>query len=156
MQMQTAGEFTVDVDLQYCSWLDSIFMHWHRGWIDKDAANRERRINASWYHQIYSYLNPWNEVRREALSPQLVAKYDTKPKFPLVSIIFYHNEEIPVYDDDYGQQVFAEWDGEEWSGGSYNLCYAEQFCEQLDLTIDYRKWKALCDEYGEPENKPEN
>ena len=148
--MQTDKEFREDVQWQYERYLDSIYLHWKRGWINDDEMYHRRSINRAWFHLVYAHLNPWNEVYRDQLSPELIAKYDNQPNFPLCSIIFYHNEEIPVYDDDYGQQVFARWHDHEWSGGAYNLMYADQFCDELDNALEHQMWDQFEAKYNKP------
>lgn len=140
-------DFVTEIENQYEQWLDSIFLHWKRGWISKDEMYHRRGINRSWFHTIYQRLNPWKEVYRADLAPEYVTKYDTQPDFPLASVIFYHKEEIPVYSDDQGQQFFAVWNGHEWSGGAYNFHYANLFCDELDNALEHQLWNQFEDEY---------
>lgn len=63
-------------------------------------------------------------------------KFDIYPDYPLVGLMFYRDEVIPIYDDDSGQQVFAEWNGESFSGGSYNFEYLAYFAFALDEAFD--------------------
>lgn len=145
--MPLATELLNKAQFEYENYLDSIFLHWKRGWITDEEMYTHRSMNRRWFSLIYSHVRPWYETQREALEQELIDKYDTDPKFPLCGIIFYHGEELPVYDDDYGQQVFTRWKDCEWSGGCYNLMYAELFCEELDNALEHELWKKMEADY---------
>ena len=136
-----------EIEMEFEHTLDSIFAHWIRKLISDEEMYRQRYINMKWFHKFYSYLEPANEVDCSKLSEQLIDKYDTDEQFPLTSIIFYHDQTLPVYDDDYGQQVFARYNGTDWSGGTYNLDYLDTFTAQLDSTLEQQAWDALLTMY---------
>ena len=53
-----------------------------------------------------------------------------------IFILLYRGEEIPVYDDDYGQQEFIIYNGEHYSGGTYNFAAVFDFCSFVDRIKD--------------------
>ena len=132
-----------EIEMEFEHILDSIFAHWTRKLISDEEMYRQRYINMKWFHKFYSYLEPAEEIDCSKLPKVLVDEYDTDKQFPLASIIFYHNETLPVYDDDYGQQVFARYNGKDWSGGAYNLDYLDTFTAQLDSTLEQQAWDTL-------------
>lgn len=129
------------IQYEYETSLSAIFHRQSRGDITEQEATSRRTLNRRWFHLIYSALKPYEEVYCQDLSPELRTKYDRDESYPLCSVIFYHGQEIPCYNDDYGQQVFARFEGCEWSGGAYNFCYADDFCVSLDLALEDKLWK---------------
>lgn len=113
-----------------------------------DEAKKLLYQNISWMHEIkryaYSKEDLYEEIkdkrvlnRKEFLLPEdkrCPGCIDGKPFY----VIKYRNIMIPVYDDDYGQQDFAIVLGETVSGGSYNFCAAEEFCDCLDRKLEYQ------------------
>ena len=70
------------------------------------------------------------------LTAEQKAKFDTDPNFPLAGIMFYRQQEIPFYDDDPGQQVFAVYNGETLCAGAYNFQYLNYFAISVDRILD--------------------
>ena len=75
----------------------------------------------------------------EDFEPQ-IEKVDTKIKREngdlLIGYLNYRGEQIPVYDDDQGQQMYIIYNGEVIPGGSYNLFPEYDFCYSIDLKKD--------------------
>jgi hypothetical protein len=75
----------------------------------------------------------------EDFKPQ-IEKVDTKIKRDngdlLIGYLNYRGEQIPVYDDDQGQQIYIIYNGEVIPGGSYNLLPEYDFCYFIDLKKD--------------------
>ena len=81
---------------------------------------------------LYSYFE---EIPVGDLSPEEVSQYSNQ-SCPLYSIIKYRDQIIPVYNDDYGQQMYAVFRGRELSGGSYNFNYIDAFLPTVDEMLD--------------------
>lgn len=54
----------------------------------------------------------------------------------LIGYLNYRGERIPVYNDDYGQQLYIIYENEVISGGCYNLFPEYDFCYSIDLKKD--------------------
>lgn len=145
---KTIDEFIKDVQFEFRFNIQTIFVHWSRGMITDEEMHHRRYLNRKWFHVAYSPFKPYKEVPVADLPREIVQKYDNQGKFPLEGVLYYLDEEVPFYDDDYGQQVFAIWHGCEWSGGSYNFMYAELFCDELEAAIEREEWDRLVKEYG--------
>ena len=108
--------------------------------ISKETRDAVLLNNFYWFRSVllFDHIEGYfKEVPVSELSNELRQKYDVTPDtFPLCSVIFYRDHEIPCYDDDYGQQVFAVYDEENWSGGTYNLQYGPDFCSMLDAKLE--------------------
>ena len=57
---------------------------------------------------------------------------------PPIRILDYRGVRAPVYDDDYGQQYFMVFDGQEYGGGAFNGFPEYDFCYLIDDIIDYK------------------
>lgn len=136
-----------EVEIKFERVLDSIFMRWSRKLISDEEMHQQRYINMNWFHQFYSYLNPAKEIDCWKLPKQLVDEYNIYEQFPLASVIFYHNQTLPIYNDDYGQQMLARYNGKDWSGGAYNLHYLDTFTAQLDSVFEQQAWDARLEMY---------
>lgn len=88
------------------------------------------------------------------LSSEEIQRYDNQVTedgfhFPLEGLLMYRDKVVPFYDDDYGQQVFAVFEGETLPGGSYNPMYLTEFRDQIDSILDNRIFKEVITECGE-------
>jgi len=122
----------------------------HKGLISKEERDCALRVNLSWLNHAMdgSGWNGFVEIFREKLTESDVGKYDVDDT--LRSIIYYRGEEIPCYDDDYGQQVYAKIRGVDVSGGAYNLDYALTFCMRMNEILQDEILAGL-DKYYETE-----
>lgn len=88
------------------------------------------------------------EVPRDCLTPEQTVEY-TIPDFPLIGVMQYRGVEVPLYDDDCGQQIFARYDGQDLPGGPFNLDYCQEFADDLDYLLDEKFIAKLLAETGE-------
>ena len=121
--------------------------------ISQDERDTGLALNRSWFHDIFTHLDDcFKELQLGELSDEMRQKYDVTPlTFPLCSVILYRDHEIPCYDDDYGQQVFAIYNGQEWAGGAYNFYYELDFCFMLDHILEKEQLDKIAAEYGDGE-----
>jgi len=54
----------------------------------------------------------------------------------LIGHLEYRGESVPVYDDDYGQQMFIVYQDQIISGGPFNPCPEDDFCYAIDQIKD--------------------
>lgn len=66
-----------------------------------------------------------------------IEEYDDQLGYPLIAMIDYRNDVIPVYDDDSGQQYFCIVERKESHGGAYNTDPTHIFCRFYDQVHDY-------------------
>jgi hypothetical protein len=116
-----------------------------RGLITDETFNALRYANLQWLQDILEeHDDLYTETAKPDLDEETVAKYDTqKDKFPLCSVIRYRDIEIPCYDDDYGQQVFAVIDGNDVSGGAYNFAYPIEFVHAADYFLERKRIEEI-------------
>lgn len=123
--------------------------------ITKETRDAALSLNHSWFRDVllFDHIDDsFEEVTVDMLSDDLREKYDiTRNRFSLCSVIFYRDHEIPCYNDDYGQQVFAVYNGETWSGGAYNFDYAKDFCSMLDDRLEAEMLNEIAEEYKQGE-----
>lgn len=50
----------------------------------------------------------------------------------LEGVLDYRDYHIPIYCDDYGQQIIGYWEGKELPGGSYNMAGEYDIADQFD------------------------
>jgi len=62
--------------------------------------------------------------------------YDPESKEEPFGILRYRGQEVPVYDDDYGQQEYIIFRGETYCGGAYNFGADYDFCSYVDNVLD--------------------
>lgn len=79
------------------------------------------------YSIVFSLSEPNDEEKK---------LYDTMENYPLIGVIRYRKHIIPVYNDDYGQSLFAKIGDNEYSGGTYNIYCICDFCYLFDCYID--------------------
>jgi len=114
--------------------------------IDKDAIYTRIAYLRRFYHDLL-HSNVQNFYRTCYKLPsekdrQHFADYqsDSGIIYPLIGILHYRHYQIPIYDDDNGQQAFAvyHYNGEDHivSGGAFNLYYALDIAFQLDDFFD--------------------
>lgn len=103
-------------------------------------------INMEWFHEmIYSMLSLRDYARISRDEKKLRLKKfrlsdkercpgcdDGKP----YKVITYRGFDIPVYNDDYGQQDFAIFMGKCISGGAYNLFSDQEFMSYVDHYLE--------------------
>lgn len=130
--------------------LHNLHLRCHKGLISKEARDCALRVNLSWLNHALEGRgwNGYDEIFRENMDKSDVEKYDADGT--LRSIIYYRGEEIPCYDDDYGQQVYAKIRGADVSGGAYNLDYALTFCIRMNEILQ-DEMLAFLDKYLETE-----
>lgn len=143
-----------DLLLEYLFVLGGIQDKLKRGIINNETANTLRYYNLDWLHWTRGRTLEDKEIFTESRDKR---KLNNK-KFLLPEekrcpgcddgkpyrIITYRGIEIPVYDDDYGQQDFAIVLGQEISGGSYNFFSVEEFIDASDRLLEE---KFLLGEY---------
>jgi hypothetical protein len=86
---------------------------------------------------ILYYCSADSNIRNKVLrllSKELKA-YEHNGDWPS-RLISYRGEIIPVFIDDYGQQLFTFIRGEEHTGGSFNLFAEEEFMYEMDLVLE--------------------
>jgi len=81
------------------------------------------------YHKVISVADLTDEQKEQYKNPD--------PQFPLCGLLEYRGQVVPMYDDDYGQQVFAVFRGRDLVGGTYNLLYCESFMSEIDYALDH-------------------
>ena len=79
------------------------------------------------YNTVFSLSEPNDEEKK---------LYDNIENYPLTGVIRYRKHIIPVYNDDYGQSLFAKIGDKEYSGGTYNSYCIYDFCYLFDYYID--------------------
>ena len=85
---------------------------------------------------LYSEYQFGKFIDLEHISAEDLKRFDTEKGFPCIGFIQYRGHEIPLYDDDYGQQVFGKLNGHDLSGGAYNFNYMQDIMAQADYLID--------------------
>ena len=88
------------------------------------------------FQEMKDYCPDFNPKMREATKEE--EKEFLYQDQPPCGVLEYRGLRVPIYDDDYGQQVFMVFNGKEYGGGTYNFCPEEDFCHIIDNTIDYK------------------
>jgi len=93
----------------------------------------------NWFQQMKECCEDFNPKSRKP-SKEEKDKFtyisESGCKYEVVAILEYRNEIIPIYCDDYGQQNFIVFKGEEYCGGAYNICSERDFCAFVDCIKD--------------------
>ncbi len=127
---------------------------------DKNFLEGQRHQNLLDFKRMKYYYIDEDEMFTSRLSTEKDSKkYKIKGDYPLVEIFEYRGQIVPVYFDDYGQQMFAIYKGKELPGGAYE---AQPYCwlsDEIDSYLEkeffesnkeYPKgWKKLLKEYKE-------
>ena len=115
----------------YESYLFRIRRYQKSGYYSQAYLDGMRSQNLSWFRDIVldQDLVGWKRVDVDL--SQFV--YDGNEPLYVIS---YRGKLIPVYNDDYGQQVFAVINGKEFSGGAYNLYPEDYFTYQVDKLLE--------------------
>lgn len=72
---------------------------------------------------------------RSKPTPEQKEKYLFEGEEP-VAMLYYRGKEIPIYNDDYGQQEFIVFNDKTFGGGAYNTMAEYDFCDYMDDIID--------------------
>ena len=141
--------------LEYYFILSSSQSKFEHKLMDEDTLDERLYVNLEWFHYLRSQLFKEEEVFKVIKDRRILNKkmflLPEKQRCPgcddgrPFKIIRYRNIDIPVYDDDYGQQDFAVINGEEISGGSYNFFAHEEFMNYVDRMLEK---KYLEDDYN--------
>ena len=117
--------------------------------ISEEAYNTAIMAERMAWYDICSGLDDRGYVVTpvKELTAQDLKTYNVLDGFPLIGLLHYRGVTVPMYNDDYGQQVFAKWNGREVSGGAYNPYYCEEFVMELDREIDNARIEAYDREY---------
>ena len=83
-------------------------------------------------YSVKEKADPFTVAANELLGCKLEEGKEYEFKFPLVGILSYNGEDIPVYDDDFGQQDFCMYHGKSISGGAYNLFPESEFIAHIE------------------------
>lgn len=81
------------------------------------------------YYKVISAIDLTDEQKEQYKHPD--------PQFPLCGLLEYRGQVVPMYDDDYGQQVFAVFRGRDIAGGAYNMEYYDSFINEIDYVLDH-------------------
>lgn len=112
--------------------------HFEKGYKSREICKEELSLNLEWFWNMKTFCEDYNNVI-EMKNPTKTEskKYKSKNKgCPLCGVIHYRGIDIPVYNDDYGQQMFCILpNGELISGGAYNLWCEYDFCSTYDESI---------------------
>lgn len=98
------------------------------------------------------YCDDYNPTTRVVTATDKVLYHDDKIHDELCEILCYRGKEIPVYNDDYGQQMYAIYEGKILSGGAYNFAAEFDFCDMID-EIDYSFTQLKLDRIQEANNE---
>ena len=108
----------------------------------------EEALNAAFYNEesswrdflmvLRSYYNYDKVISAIDLTDEQKEQYKhPDPQFPLCGLLEYRGQVVPMYDDDYGQQVFAIFRGRDLVGGAYNMWYCDSFIDEIDYALDH-------------------
>jgi len=119
-----------------------------RRMMQPDILAMTMKTEEYWRGYIYSSFQMFQTLRnycddgypkiRTDLTEEEKVEFDTEKDFPLYGIMEYRGIKVPVYDDDYGQQMFAIYDGSTISGGSYNFFPEHEFVYFIDSKLDLK------------------
>ena len=132
-----------------------------RNMCSKEEFNARRYVNMEWFHCSREYLpekavfSKCKEKRKLSRKKFLLPEdqrcpgcEDGKPLY----ILKYRGLDIPVYDDDYGQQEFAYFDGKSISGGCYNFFAEYEFISYIDHYLENKYLEGTYDIHKEIED----
>ena len=94
------------------------------------------------------YCDDYNPATRAVTVTDKALYHDDKIHDELCEILCYKGKEIPVYNDDYGQQIYAVYEGKILPGGAYNFAAELDFCDMID-DIDYDFYRLKAEKKGD-------
>lgn len=147
-----------DLLLQYYTLLTSFKYRLQQN-IDSSREFQKRiSVNMAWFHYLIEHLDSKDVFKKTFEKRKLSRKKfllpedqrcpgceDGKPLY----ILKYRGIDIPVYDDDYGQQEVAYFDGKAISGGCYNFFPEYEFIFYIDRYLEDRYLEGNYDMYKE-------
>jgi hypothetical protein len=108
--------------------------HQKLGSYTDDYLMGRRHANFRWFQDMLLFVVNREYEILDATEEELKA-YEHDGDWPS-RLISYRGEIIPVFIDDYGQQLFTVIRGEEHSGGSFNIDAEEDFMYQMDAVLE--------------------
>jgi len=103
----------------------------------KAAFYAEQSCWRDFLTELRPYYNYYKVISVSDLTDEQKEQYKhPDPQFPLCGLLEYRGQIVPMYDDDYGQQVFAVFRGRDLIGGSYNTEYCDSFIGEIDYALD--------------------
>lgn len=88
--------------------------------INEEQYNSYKTINFRWLQNIKLYCLEDLFKVRDPKEDEYERYRINNDDYPLICIIEYRDDTIPVYSDDYGQSMFVRVGDKELSGGTYN------------------------------------
>lgn len=126
---------------------------------DESVLLNRLYVNREWFHYMRRHLFNDEDIFEIITDKRRLGNkrflLDEKHRCPgcedgkPFKIIKYRGIDIPVYDDDYGQQDFAVIDGKIVSGGSYNFFADDEFIGYVDIMLEDKYLKNEYDMYAE-------
>ena len=132
-----------DVLTAYAMQLATIKRFSEKGAYSEDYLLGRRVANFYWLQDMINFTGREYEIL-DATEEELKA-YEHNGDWPS-RLISYRGEIIPVFIDDYGQQLFTFIRGEEHTGGSFNLFAEEEFMYEMDLVLEREYLEGARDE----------
>lgn len=87
-----------------------------------------------WFETMKDYCTDFDPLMREAtIKEEQEFLYENQPP---CGVLDYRGVRAPVYDDDYGQQLFMVFRGQIYGGGAFNTAPERDFCYIIDGIID--------------------
>ena len=122
-----------DVLAIYESYLFRIRRYKRSGYYSQEYLDGMRIQNLNWFRDIVldNDLVGWRRIDVD------LSKFIYEGQEPLY-VIIYRDVLIPIYNDEYGQQVFAVIGGKEFSGGAYNSFPEDYFTYEADKLLEKR------------------
>ncbi len=132
-----------DVLTAYAMQLATIKRFSEKGAYSEDYLLGRRAANFYWLQDMINFTGREYEIL-DATEEELKA-YEHNGDWPS-RLISYRGEIIPVFIDDYGQQLFTFIRGEEHTGGSFNFFAEEEFMYEMDLVLEREYLEGVRDE----------
>ena len=103
---------------------------------DRRYLEGQRKQNFSDFQTMKHYIEDEDIFKCRNPTKHEIKKYKIEGNFPVVGILEYRDELIPVYNDDYGQQEFIIYKNKEISGGSYNYFPEYTWMYEIDSYLE--------------------
>lgn len=120
----------------YLRQLENLQTRFLRGLMSQKERDAGLRTNMSWFSNM-RYLGQIEDEGCQItycldLPADVRSKYKHSELGEVAYILRYRNHDIPVYDDDAGQQEVAIIFDHEVAGGAYNMTAVSDFCTAFD------------------------
>lgn len=125
--------------------LENIRLKLAKKMLTKKEAHEAKGLNHYWFSEMkvfsdwcdyFDYITA-DQFEKYNIPLDLIDKYQAMcPKLPLCAIVRYRNIEVPVFDDDYGQQEVVKI-GDMFIGcGAYNWSQKREIASEIDIYLE--------------------